>query len=88
MKYKITPLNVFALLLGLFIAWYFIHPHSDPEGWGEFFFLYYGIPFCAALFIIDLIIQLVLKTKRYRWIVVVEGPILLVIALVFMLLFK
>jgi uncharacterized membrane protein len=82
MKYRFSPFNI---LCGMFIGviiWYFMHAimetNFDRHGWSAVFTLMPSIFLAIIFFIGDFVIQRLFKTKKYQWVIILEGSIIVI----------
>jgi hypothetical protein len=81
MKYRPTPFNISTAIFIAVIIWYFINsnknPNFDKHGWNAVFTLIPSFFIGGILIISDLVIQSKFRTKKYQWILIIEGLIIL-----------
>ena len=78
-RYKLTPFNIISVLIIGLVIWNYYSSDFDSMGWKEFasiFFISIGLTGLLA----DLILQF--SAKRYLWIFITEGCIVLLITFI------
>jgi hypothetical protein len=83
MKYRLTPFNILAAIFILLIILYFFNAITqtdyDHHGWSAVFTLFPSVIFMILFGGVDLIIQIIFTSKKYKWILITEGVIFLLI---------
>lgn len=82
MKYRLSPFHVLSGLMLVTLVLYFIFPIGDEHGWGRSFSLFFAPIGIGILLGVDLLIQYLFKSKKYKNVILIE---LVLIAIVMLL---